>query len=50
MTREVEMVDVGEALYEVWLKMRERAFSQFTVKKKGRIVGSITEKRVKRIN
>jgi len=46
---EVEMVDADETLLEVWQKMEKTAFSQFPVKKKGRVVGSITERRINQL-
>ena len=48
-SKEVEMVDADETLLEVWRKMEKTAFSQFPVKWRGRVVGSITEKAINQL-
>jgi len=48
-SKEVEMVDADETLLEVWRKMEKTAFSQFPVKWRGRVVGSITEKTINQL-
>lgn len=44
----VETVSADETVYEVWRKMKEKAYSQFPVEDQGKIVGSITEMGINR--
>jgi len=46
MASPVTTVKADETLPEVWKKMHDTAFSQFPVESRGRIIGSITERRI----
>lgn len=46
MASPVMTVSAEETLPEVWKKMHDTAFSQFPVEYNGRIIGSITERRI----
>ena len=45
----VEYVESGIVLGDVWVRMVERGFSQFPVRREGVVVGCVTERMVNRM-